>query len=296
MQFSKNVKKLLEQNIYTDKAKIEIIEKDLCKITWNESNIEEYLQIMKYENEKLLRLSWAISPEYAKRLHNFIFNDPLIKMIEFDMPEDQNFYINNQNVARSEIDSSGGKHIALSVNNLENLYNNNKEWKGFTNKELWHLVIGEKKDKEKTDDRLIVDRLSNALARYNFYNERRNLEEELSKNFTTWLTKQKTQISNIKTEVNRVDVSFKINETSYYAELKVCDRQNTNIAIRNALGQLIEYSYYPGNKQASFLIIVLDQEPTVDDINFIKVLREKHCFPLKICWRTKTGFKIHEGL
>ena len=48
------------------------------------------------------------------------------------------------------------------------------------------------------------------------------------------------------------------------------------------LSQLLEYNHYGKRKKADRWITVLDEEPTSNDINFLKELKKKHNMPLEI--------------
>jgi hypothetical protein len=53
------------------------------------------------------------------------------------------------------------------------------------------------------------------------------------------------------------------------------------------LGQLLEYSYYPGRNPVDEFLIVLDTEPSEEDKKYIERLREIWGLPLHLGWPTK---------
>lgn len=76
-----------------------------------------------------------------------------------------------------------------------------------------------------------------------------------------------------------------------YIDLKVIDRDGATFyeiktdtsakkCIRNALGQLLEYSSYPTERRAKKLIVVGDAPATEDDKNYLEYLREQHSLPI----------------
>ncbi|HSZ89546.1 MAG TPA: hypothetical protein VK822_09245, partial [Acetobacteraceae bacterium] len=73
---------------------------------------------------------------------------------------------------------------------------------------------------------------------------------------------------------------------SFMAELKICYDQNTRQAIRDALGQVLEYNHYPGRAPSEEWWIVLDQQPTPDDSAYIQQLREHYLVPLHLGYET----------
>jgi hypothetical protein len=114
----------------------------------------------------------------------------------------------------------------------------------------------------------------------------------LSNAFVKWL--QKRRYKDICQEQGRVDVDFFDGITSCRAELKVCYGVKTREAIREALGQLLEYNYYPEtNRQpAEKWFLVLDERPTGKDIAFLRRLRTTMRFPLSVCWRSGDSFQM----
>ena len=47
-----------------------------------------------------------------------------------------------------------------------------------------------------------------------------------------------------------------------------------------AIGQLMEYAYYPSKERASRLIVISDQEPDIDLRNYLKSIRLKFKLPI----------------
>lgn len=113
---------------------------------------------------------------------------------------------------------------------------------------------------------------------------------KLSNNFTSWL---KSKGISAKQEDNYIDVLFKVGSVNYIAELKVVYGAGTTKAIREALGQLLEYNYYPGREAKKEWMVVLDKPPSKMDQDYIKTLIKKIDLPLRVGWQTDTGFTFH---
>lgn len=89
------------------------------------------------------------------------------------------------------------------------------------------------------------------------------------------------QFRNIKVEDGNIDVQAISNdEQLYFFEIKTDTAKNN---IRQALGQLFEYSFFPDNDKAKKLIIVGDEDPSREVRKYIKHIREKT--GLKIFYR-----------
>ncbi len=115
-----------------------------------------------------------------------------------------------------------------------------------------------------------------ALAEDAYYRESsKNLRlivkrhNKLSNQFATWL--RRSGYLEVVQEQNCVDIVFEKDNKIHRAELKVCYGTGSTKAIREALGQLLEYNYYPGRTLASQWVIVLDEKATDDDVNILIV-------------------------
>lgn len=113
---------------------------------------------------------------------------------------------------------------------------------------------------------------------------------KLSNDFCQWLNKKGIPV---KQEENFIDVLFEFNGISYIAELKVVYGVGATKAIREALGQLLEYNYYPGRKSNKEWMIILDQAPSATDQDYVKNLITELKFPLRIGWQTTKGFEFY---
>jgi len=114
---------------------------------------------------------------------------------------------------------------------------------------------------------------------------------KLSNDLCEWLRNRHGV--NATQEEKRVDVCFEFSKHTVLAELKVCYRVGTTKSIREAMGQLFEYNYYPNRLTTDVWLIVLDREPSAEDKEFITTLREKRSLPLTVGWRIRKGFSFH---
>lgn len=117
--------------------------------------------------------------------------------------------------------------------------------------------------------------------------------DKLASDFNDWLRKR-----GIKPifEKNYVDAEFIANGEKHMVEAKVVHGLSTRHAIREALGQVIEYNLYPGRTEFSRWFILLDLEPTDEDIEFIETLRNRLGVDLHLIWQDATSdFKWASG-
>ena len=116
----------------------------------------------------------------------------------------------------------------------------------------------------------------------------------LSNRFIKWLNGQ--GYKNIVDEYvmankDRIDVLFHLDNKTILAELKTVSGGSTKRAIREALGQVLDYQYYDQTENASELWIVVNSECSDSDQFFIETLISKHKLPLRLVWETNRGFK-----
>ena len=112
---------------------------------------------------------------------------------------------------------------------------------------------------------------------------------ELSNNFVAWLGKMGISA---KQEENYIDVLFEDGGVSYIAELKVIYGVGTTKSIRESLGQLLEYNYYPGRSEKKEWMIVLDQQPLETDKEYVANLVSKFNIRLRVGWLSVCGFEF----
>jgi hypothetical protein len=142
---------------------------------------------------------------------------------------------------------------------------------------------------------------SKSLAEDGYYREsKQNLariiprHNKLSNAFADWL--RKNGFINVVQENNYVDVTFEKNEIIFRAELKVCYGVGSTKAIREALGQLLEYNYYLGREPADKWVIILDEKASRDDITYVELLKKEFRMPLYLGWQEEDAFLFADNL
>ena len=124
---------------------------------------------------------------------------------------------------------------------------------------------------------------------------RQNLSEiirrhnALSNGFCEWLESKGIKPSQ---ERQQVDVQFEYQDESYLIEIKITYGSSTRQAIREAIGQLCEYNFYPGRHPSNRWGILLDTEPSEKDIEYIRRIRERFDLTLFLCWKSETEFSL----
>lgn len=113
---------------------------------------------------------------------------------------------------------------------------------------------------------------------------------KLSNNFAEWLNRNGISA---KQEENYIDILFSINGVEYIAELKVVYGVGTTKSIREAIGQLFEYNYYPGRDEKKEWMIILDNKPLETDLNYVDTLIKNAGLPLRVGWQADKDFKFH---
>lgn len=117
---------------------------------------------------------------------------------------------------------------------------------------------------------------------------------KLSNRFIKWLGgKGYKKIVNeyVMANKDRIDVLFHLGNKTILSELKTVSGGSTKRAIREALGQVLDYQYYDKTVSASELWIVVNSECSDSDQFFIETLISKHKLPLRLVWEKNGGFK-----
>ncbi len=115
---------------------------------------------------------------------------------------------------------------------------------------------------------------------------------KLCNEFTSWIYAQKQIVCRV--ERRSIDVQFVIAKQKVLVEFKIAYRSDPKPAIREALGQILEYNHYPGRTLHDHWILMLDCVPTHLDHAFIAELR-KYGLPLSLGWKTSNGFEFSEN-
>lgn len=117
------------------------------------------------------------------------------------------------------------------------------------------------------------------------------LHSALSNRFRNWV--QARFAARAIQEHKSVDVTFDCDGSTHLAELKICYGGNTRAAIREAMGQLLEYNHYPSRSEAQFWWLVLDHNPKNTDRDYIAVLRNRYALPITLAWPVANEFESH---
>lgn len=112
----------------------------------------------------------------------------------------------------------------------------------------------------------------------------------LSNAFCRWLNRRHG--AEASQERNQIDIEFKCRSKTVMAELKVCFGTGTRKAIREALGQVLEYNHYSDRTPRDLWLIVLDEQPNAVDLEYVQQLREQYRFPLFLGWQYRQGFQF----
>jgi len=122
---------------------------------------------------------------------------------------------------------------------------------------------------------------------------------KLSKKFIKWLGRR--GFKNIQSEFvlanhDRIDVLFYLKGKPIFSELKTISGSSAKRAIREALGQILDYQYYGSTDNASELWIVVNDECSDNDVLFVKRLIDQHQLPLRLVWEKNRGFTSYPAL
>lgn len=85
--------------------------------------------------------------------------------------------------------------------------------------------------------------------------------------------------ANVEYETDFVDLILKNNQTTIFIEIKT--HLTAKRCVRDAIGQLLEYSHYPSLSKAQELLVVGDAKPNQDDVLYLNILRNTYNIPIK---------------
>ena len=105
------------------------------------------------------------------------------------------------------------------------------------------------------------------------------LHDRLQNSILKYLREHCSEVYNyIKLEDNRVDVCAKTKKGEvHFFEVKT---DNPKLSIRKAIGQLMEYAYFPAEKKAEKLYIVTHEKPDSETIEYLKHIRNEFKIPI----------------
>lgn len=100
----------------------------------------------------------------------------------------------------------------------------------------------------------------------------------------------------VKQEARQIDAVFKTKNATFLVEFKIAYQGDTRRAIREAMGQLLEYNHYPPRTECDHWFLILDEEPNQEDIAFIRILMNRYSLPLNLGWKQDSGFVFMDRL
>lgn len=114
---------------------------------------------------------------------------------------------------------------------------------------------------------------------------------QLCNQFTKWLVQ--TRNTGYRVERRNIDLSFTDNGLRYLVEFKIAYSGDAKPAIREALGQILEYNHYPPRIAHDRWILVTDCRPNESDFLFLRRLRS-FGLPLSFGWPENRHFEFSE--
>jgi hypothetical protein len=116
----------------------------------------------------------------------------------------------------------------------------------------------------------------------------------LSNSFTNWMKDEHGL--RVVQEKQQIDATFEVGNLNFLIEFKIAYQGNTKKAIREALGQILEYNYYPPRVCHDHWLLILNSTPSDEDRQYLGFLKEALHFPLSLGWRTMPGFSFDPPL
>ena len=114
----------------------------------------------------------------------------------------------------------------------------------------------------------------------------------LSNEFKVWLM-QNFNLP-VSQERNHIDATFETSGMRFLIEFKIAYHADTKRAIREALGQILEYNYYPPRASHDHWLLILDTAPCDQDISFLGALTNRFGLPLNVGWKVGSEFKFNK--
>ena len=79
-------------------------------------------------------------------------------------------------------------------------------------------------------------------------------------------------------EGGRVDVAVDTRDGLLFCEIKVAP--NVRAALREAIGQLLEYAHWPNESRAKKWWVVSEEAPSAEDVAYLQALRTRYGLPV----------------
>jgi len=118
--------------------------------------------------------------------------------------------------------------------------------------------------------------------------------QALSNRFRDWM--DRAHNIHVRQEREHIDAVFEAGGRTFLAEFKVAYHGDTRRAIREALGQILEYNHYPPRISHDHSLLILDATPRKDDMAFLRCLTEKFSLPLSLGWESNFVFEFFPPL
>lgn len=109
------------------------------------------------------------------------------------------------------------------------------------------------------------------------------LHKILSNKFKRYLLGDK-KFNSVEQEDKGIDIIATKENEEYMFELKIITTPYARHAIREALGQLLEYNYYPTRTKFKYMNIVINRKPSNEEIKWCKNLN-KQGFKFELYWQ-----------
>lgn len=171
----------------------------------------------------------------------------------------------------------------------------------------YHYTTAENISEEKQKINALDNCFKNSKLEHSIIEENRNLTEnsyfrsinndiklikplhnKLSNEFKKYLLNK--QFYEIEQENDSRDMIAKKNDFTYLFELKVVNTPFVRHSIREALGQLLEYNYYPYRNKFDYLNIVLNRQPSDLEVDWCKKLN-KDVMIFELFWQNGNTFE-----
>jgi hypothetical protein len=114
--------------------------------------------------------------------------------------------------------------------------------------------------------------------------------KKLTNQFRRWLIKE--GFKDIHLERNNIDVDFRFESVRHMAELKIVHDLTTTKAIREAMGQVLEYNFFNARTPFDKWIVLLDETPKESDIHYMSRLEKELQVPLNLGWKDGRQFEF----
>ncbi len=111
----------------------------------------------------------------------------------------------------------------------------------------------------------------------------------LCNEFTAWLSQR--FLVECQIERRNIDLSFNLGTQRVLVEFKVAYSGDPKPAIREAMGQILEYNLYPGRTTFDHWVLILNCQPTSADREFLGRLH-KFGMPLSFGWPSSGSFEF----